>query len=112
MADAAAPKREKNPMAEAANHTSRCLTEEQAPHKWNEAWGQMFSGGIPHEYPERIEYLQQELKNCPPVTGAPKYGTGKAFREPHFGLNNKKGRSGETRFTDEELDEFERSNPK
>ena len=48
---------QKNPMAEAANWNARCITEEQAPVKWTEAWGQMFPGSIPHDYAERIEFL-------------------------------------------------------
>ena len=50
-------------MAEAANHTQRCLTEEEAPHKWNEAWGQLFSGGIPHDYKDRVEFLSLDLSD-------------------------------------------------
>ncbi len=54
---------QKNPMAEAANWNARCITEEQAPVKWTEAWGQMFPGSIPHDYAERIEFLENELKS-------------------------------------------------
>ena len=104
-------KREKNPMAEAANHLARCKTEEEAPHKWNEAWAQLFSGAIPHEYPERIAFLEEELKNLPEMAArVPKYGTGAAFREVDFGRYNKKGLKTETKFTPEELDEFNRAN--
>ena len=64
----------KNPMAEAANWEARCVTEEEAPHKWNEAWGQMFTSGIPHDYAERIEFLENELKQCSALERPPKYG--------------------------------------
>ncbi len=99
----------KNPMAEAANWNARCITEEEAPHKWNEAWGQMFSGGIPHEYPERIAYLENELKNCPPVKPLPKYGLGSPFKEP--GRKKKvKYNNGAITYTNEELDAYNASN--
>jgi hypothetical protein len=103
---AEAPK--KNPMAEAANHTARCRTEEEAPHKWNEAWGQLFSGGIPHDYGERVAFLKAELENCGDAKLFPKYGVGPAFREPDFGRYNKKGFSEKITFTEEELDEVDR----
>jgi len=73
------PQREKNPMADAANWNARVLTEIDAPHKWNEAWGQMFEGSVPHDYIERIKFLENELKNCPPVKALPKYGVGEPF---------------------------------
>jgi hypothetical protein len=75
----------KNPMAEAANWNARCITEEQAPVKWNEAWGQMFSGAIPHDYGERIEFLENELRNCPNVARPAKYGCGGPF--PKYGAD-------------------------
>jgi hypothetical protein len=103
-------KRAKNPMAEAANHLARCNTEQEAPHKWNEAWGQLFSGAIPHEYPARIEFLENELKELPAMGALPKYGTGAPFREVDFGRYNKKGFKDATSFTNEELDEFNRTN--
>jgi hypothetical protein len=98
-------KEKKNPMAEAANWNARCITEEKAPHVWNEAWGQMFAGALPHDYGERIEFLEQELKNCPPVKRPPKYGLGDAF--PRMGADryNKAGFDTQgTMFTPEELD--------
>ena len=35
----------------------------EAPHKWNNAWGEFFRvpGGVPQEYNERIEYIEAEL---------------------------------------------------
>jgi len=101
----------KNPMAEAANWNARCITEEEAPHKWNEAWGQMFSGGIPHDYPNRIAFLQEELKNCPELKALPKYGCGPAFVETGAQNFRVKGK-GRALFTDAELDAYNLANKK
>ena len=97
-------KNKKNPMAEAANWNARCVTEEEAPHKWNEAWGQMFSTGIPHDYGERIEFLENELKQCPPLERPPKYGGSAAF--PRMGAPSfvKIPYEAPTWFSDEVLD--------
>jgi len=78
--------REKNPMADAANWNDRVLTELEAPHKWNEAWGQLFQSEVPHEYKERIQYLENELKGLPPVKPNPKYGGSEPF--PTFAETN------------------------
>lgn len=43
----------------------------------------MFDTGIPHEYPERIKFLQEELKALPEIKPFPKYGLGAPF--PTFG---------------------------
>jgi len=93
-----------NPMAQAANWNSRCITEEEAPHKWNEAWGQMFSSGIPHDYGERIEFLKNELKQCPALERPPKYGLGAPF--PRMGAQSyaKTPYNAPKWFSDEELD--------
>jgi hypothetical protein len=98
-----------NPMAEAANWNARCITEEEAPHKWNEAWGQMFSGGIPHDYAERIAYLERELKGCPPLETPPKYGCGPAFVEP-VKRTKKQPSDGKLTWTNEELDAYNEEN--
>jgi hypothetical protein len=102
----------KNPMAEAANWNARCITEEEAPHKWNESWGTMFTNNIPHNYVERIEYLENELESYSPVEMPPKYGVGPAF--PKFGAPDyrKKPFNPPTTFTDEELDEVIRRKKK
>ena len=101
----------KNPMAEAANWNARCITEDEAPHKWNEAWGQMFGGGIPHEYPDRIAFLKEELKNCPVVAPLPKYGCGPAFGNygaPNFRVKGK----AKTVYSNAELDAYNAANGK
>ena len=74
---------EKNPMADAANWNARVITELEAPHKWAEAWGEMFQTEIPHEYKERVKYLEAELKSLPVVKPFPKYGGSEPF--PTFG---------------------------
>jgi len=74
MADKKAVKKDSNPMADAANWNARCITEMEAPHKWAEAWGQLFQAEIPYEYKDRIAYLQRELNALPAVTPYPKYG--------------------------------------
>lgn len=104
-------KAKKNPMAEAANWNARCITEEEAPHKWNEAWGQLFDSGIPHDYAERIEFLEKELSSCPKLNHLPKYGVGEPFREalPNF---RKKPFDMPTQYTTEELDEVIRNKKK
>ena len=58
------------------NWEQRLLTEMEAPHKWNEAWGDLFSYGVPIEYSERIKYLEYELKNMKPPPIAIKAGEG------------------------------------
>ena len=95
----------KNPMAEAANWNARCITEEQAPVKWTEAWGQMFSGSIPHDYGERIEFLENELRTCPEVQRPPKYGVGKPFSRYGAPVFNHQDPITATQFTNKELDE-------
>ena len=96
----------KNPMAEAANWNARCLTEEEAPHKWTEAWGQMFSNGIPHDYRERIDFLEKELANCPDQPEIPKYGVGPAFKEMGQKNNKQSFHDDGPGFSDEELDRY------
>ncbi len=69
--------------ADAQNWEQRVKGELEAPHKWNETWGQLFSGGAPTSYPERTQYLQDELKNIPLERRKlpPKYGVGAPFVE-------------------------------
>jgi hypothetical protein len=55
-------KKEVNAMSEMKNWEQRVLTEMEAPHKWNEAWGDFFAKGIPIEYGEKIKYLEGEMK--------------------------------------------------
>lgn len=71
----------KNPLAEAKNWEQRLIIEQEAPHKWNEAWGSLFDNGLPHEYSARIKTLQEQLKDIPNVKVLPKYGVGKPFKE-------------------------------
>ena len=66
-------------MADAANWNARCITEMEAPHKWAEAWGQMFQTEIPHEYKDRVAYLEKELKALPELKAYPKYGGSEPF---------------------------------
>lgn len=63
----------------AKNWEQRLKTEYEAPHKWNEAWGELFNRGIPGEYKERMEFLKNELK-LQPVTKCT-YAPGEAFKE-------------------------------
>lgn len=72
---------EKNPLADAKNFEVSCKTEAEAPHKWNETWGQLFFKGVPFEYPDRIAYLENELKKLGGVTCPNKYGTGEKFHD-------------------------------
>jgi len=41
------------------------ITEMEAPHNWNAAWGEFFAKGVPIEYGERIKYLEEEMKKYP-----------------------------------------------
>ena len=77
---------EKNPGADATNWDARVRTEQEAPHKWNEAWGQMFANSIPFDYQDRIKFLQNELANCPVQKPRSKYGSGDPF--PTFGAQD------------------------
>eukprot|EP01038_Epipyxis_sp_PR26KG_P010673 gene10673-14333_t len=70
-----------NPLAEAKNWEQRLQTEAEAPHKWNESWGEMFDNGVPHEYADRIKHFEEKLKKLPPAKLPPKYGVGEAFKE-------------------------------
>ncbi len=63
----------------AKNWEQRLKTEYEAPHKWNEAWGELFNRGIPGEYKEKIEYLKDELKRQPETKCT--YAPGEAFKE-------------------------------
>jgi hypothetical protein len=67
--------------ADAKNWESRLRTEYEAPHKWNEAWGELFSRGIPGEYGARIEFLKDELSKQPKTEKT--FQDGQAF--PKFG---------------------------
>ena len=80
--------RQKNPMADAANWNARVNTEQEAPHKWNEAWGQMFQSNIPHDYQDRVKFLQEELKALPEIKPYPKYGGSEPF--PTFGSEDRR----------------------
>ena len=71
----------KNPEAEAKNYEQTCKTETEAPHKWNETWGQLFFKGVPFEYPERIAHLENELKQLGGNNPPPKFGTGERFKD-------------------------------
>lgn len=65
----------------AKNWEGRLRTEYEAPHKWNEAWGELFNNGIPGEYGARAEFLSNELNNLPKTSLD--YKDGSAF--PKFG---------------------------
>lgn len=69
--------------AAAQNWEQRVRGELEAPHKWNETWGQLFSGGTPTTYPDRVRHLEEELKKIPPDRRQlpPKYGVGEPFQE-------------------------------
>ena len=54
--------------ADAKNWEGRLKTEYEAPHKWNEAWGELFQNGIPCEYGARAEFLKTELQATKPLT--------------------------------------------
>lgn len=70
-----------DPMAVAKNWEGRLKTESEAPHKWNESWGELFNNGVPHDYDERIKHLENEIKKMPAGKILPKYGVGEAFKE-------------------------------
>lgn len=78
-------KKVSNPLADAKNWEQRLITEQEAPHKWNEAWGELFDNGVPHEYSKRIKYLEEQLKTVPPLKPLPKYGLGSGFKEIGIG---------------------------
>jgi hypothetical protein len=77
--------KQSNPEAEAKNWEQRLKTEQEAPHKWSEAWGSLFDNGVPHEYNKRVQYLESELKKVPNSKPLPKYGVGQPFKEMGFG---------------------------
>ncbi len=81
MADEAKAKKQSNPLADAKNWEQRLITEQEAPHKWNEAWGGLFDNGVPHDYTKRIQHLEEKLKTIPPLQSLPKYGLGGGFKE-------------------------------
>jgi hypothetical protein len=75
-------KKAANPEADAKNWEQRLHSEQEAPHKWNEAWGSLFNNGVPHDYNERIKYYEDKLKSKPNLRIPSKYGVGQPFREP------------------------------
>mmetsp|Transcript_8219 Transcript_8219/g.16781 ORF Transcript_8219/g.16781 Transcript_8219/m.16781 type:complete len:101 (+) Transcript_8219:49-351(+) len=75
-------KKSSNPEADAKNWEQRLRSEQEAPHKWNEAWGSIFDNGVPHDYQEKIKYYESILHSKPAPQIPPKYGVGQAFREP------------------------------
>ena len=72
MAEETKKKKEVNPLAEVKNWEQRIQQEQEAPHKWNEAWGELFKNDLPHEYPSRVKYLEEKLKTLPPEAQLPK----------------------------------------
>jgi hypothetical protein len=74
-------KKQSNPQADAKNWEDRLRTEAEAPHKWNESWGELFNNGVPHDYSERIKYFEKEVAAMPAGSVLPKYGVGKPFKE-------------------------------
>ena len=84
MAEAAKStgKKAPNPEADAKNWEQRLKSEQEAPHRWNEAWGSQFNSGVPHDYTDRVKYFQGVLNSKPPLLVPPKYGVGAAFKEP------------------------------
>lgn len=84
MAAAAATgekKKEVNPLAVAKNWEDRVKSETESVHAWNEAWGQLFNDGLPHDYEERKRYLQKKIEETPKIDALPKYGVGQPFRQ-------------------------------
>ena len=82
MADDKKKEKQSNPEADAKNWEQRLHTEQEAPQKWNEAWGELFNtSGVPHEYGKRIQYLENKLQTIPVVQAIPKYGIGQPFKE-------------------------------
>ena len=58
-----AVKKQLNPEADAKNWEQRLRSEQEAPHKWNESWGSLFNGDVPHDYNQRIEHYKSVLKS-------------------------------------------------
>lgn len=83
-------KKAANPEADAKNWEQRLKSEQEAPHKWNEAWGSLFNNGVPHDYKEKIEYYKAVLNSKPPAKVPPKYGLGAGFKEPGADFKRKK----------------------
>lgn len=81
MAAETKEKKVPNALADAKNWEQRLITEQEAPHKWAEAWGSLFDNGIPHEYDARIKFLEEKVKAMPNSKPLPKYGCGGAFKE-------------------------------
>ncbi len=70
-----------NPLADLKNWEQRLITEQEAPHKWAEAWGELFDNGVPHAYDSRIKHLEEQVKKIPAIKALPKYGVGQPFKE-------------------------------
>jgi hypothetical protein len=73
--------KESNPEAEAKNWEDRVRTEQEAPHRWAETWGELFDNGVPHTYDERIKHLESKLEKMPKKQDIPKYGHGNKIHE-------------------------------
>ncbi len=49
----------------------------EAPHKWNEAWSDFFvPKGVPVEYGEKADFLEDQLKRYPKIDISIKPGEG------------------------------------
>ena len=81
MAEEKKAAKQSNPLADAKNWEQRLITEQEAPHRWTESWGELFDSGVPHDYDKRIKYLEDKIKTIPAVKPLPKYGVGQPFKE-------------------------------
>lgn len=81
MAEDNKGKKQTNPLAEAKNWDDRLKKEADAPHRWNETWGELFDNGVPNEYDARKKYFEKKLEEIPAVKILPRYGVGEAFKE-------------------------------
>ncbi|KAJ1440536.1 hypothetical protein B484DRAFT_443414 [Ochromonadaceae sp. CCMP2298] len=90
-----AGKKAPNPEADCKNWEQRLRSEQEAPTKWNEAWGSLFDNGVPHEQVARIKHYEQVLTTRPLLAMPSKYGVGAAFKEPNIYNNKRKKMFGE-----------------
>eukprot|EP01041_Mallomonas_annulata_P005586 gene5586-11261_t len=56
-------KSERNFVADQQNWEQRVKSELESATKWNDNWGELFKGDVPHDYEGRIKHLEEQLKS-------------------------------------------------
>ncbi len=55
-------KKKDNTVDAMRNWEQRIISEMESVHKWNDNWTELFDTGVPHDYKQRIEFLEKEVK--------------------------------------------------